>query len=340
VVRVFLPEPRLHPRFFTPDALDWRSTRYFANLPISVSLVSLSADSSAVIEATLLETENSRGWSFQFSVLDHSRRHKRAKFARNGRNSWPITRVRTWTSFVMVRVGQFEIADSRQRRAARPSRFEPRRNNCKPSRRGATPCWIGQSKIPGSRICNRNSRKKHQLRMRPESMQRSDSFAAAEQHFHGVLSRYCRLRRSTTTFSRRCCRVLAFPPLCGTSRVANSPLKTPTQIPAGDSSDSPRRQIRWRQTSDRWERSNPQLSRIPLGRTLPRIFPLPTDKASRAKNRSKWAIARGCSGKQFQTNVLLEEPRNAFWPDEFLSGREVVQCKPFRTPATPTCELR
>ncbi|MCM2370878.1 polyphosphate kinase 1 [Aporhodopirellula aestuarii] len=76
----------------------------------------------------------------------------------------------------------------------------------------------------------------------------------------------------------------------------------------------------------------PQFAVIPLGRTLPRIVPLPIDKHHGDKHPS------GAHENSFHY-VLLEDLVSHF-VSEFFPGREVVQCKPFRITRNADVELR
>ncbi|MFG0287580.1 MAG: polyphosphate kinase 1 [Rhodopirellula sp. JB044] len=74
----------------------------------------------------------------------------------------------------------------------------------------------------------------------------------------------------------------------------------------------------------------PQFAVIPLGRTLPRIVPLPSDKSHGEKHGSH----------ESGFNYVLLEDLVAHFVDEFFPGREVVQCKPFRITRNADVELR
>ena len=75
----------------------------------------------------------------------------------------------------------------------------------------------------------------------------------------------------------------------------------------------------------------PQFAVIPLGRTLPRIVPLPADKVG-----PTGAMPGGENSYHY---VLLEDLVTHF-VDDFFPGREVIQCKPFRITRNADVELR
>ncbi len=78
----------------------------------------------------------------------------------------------------------------------------------------------------------------------------------------------------------------------------------------------------------------PQFAVIPLGRTLPRIVPLPTDKHASDKSSADASVTDVCF------NYVLLEDLVMHFVDEFFPGREVVQCKPFRITRNADVELR
>lgn len=83
----------------------------------------------------------------------------------------------------------------------------------------------------------------------------------------------------------------------------------------------------------------PQFAVIPLGRTLPRIVPLPT--ANQMGDSSPDVDSDDLPGTHDSSfsYVLLEDLVSHF-VDEFFPGREVVQCKPFRITRNADVELR
>lgn len=87
------------------------------------------------------------------------------------------------------------------------------------------------------------------------------------------------------------------------------------------------------------EELEPQFAVIPLGRTLPRIVPLPTDKLSSTSTGSGAASNEETGGESSFHYVLLED-LVAHFVDDFFPGREVIQCKPFRITRNADVELR
>lgn len=76
----------------------------------------------------------------------------------------------------------------------------------------------------------------------------------------------------------------------------------------------------------------PQFAVIPLGRTLPRIVPLPSEKSA--------AGAAMPGGGEHSFHYVLLEDVVAHFVSDFFPGREVVQCKPFRITRNADVELR
>ncbi len=83
----------------------------------------------------------------------------------------------------------------------------------------------------------------------------------------------------------------------------------------------------------------PQFAVIPLGRTLPRIVPLPTDKHTTELPGDVSSDGPPVTQESSFSYVLLEDLVSHF-VDEFFPGREVVQCKPFRITRNADIELR
>ena len=80
------------------------------------------------------------------------------------------------------------------------------------------------------------------------------------------------------------------------------------------------------------EEHEPQFAVIPLGRTLPRIVPLPSEQSSSG--------AAMPGGGEHSFHYVLLEDLVAHFVDDFFPGREVVQCKPFRITRNADVELR
>jgi len=159
--------------------------------------------------------------------------------------------------------------------------------------------------------------------------------AAAEQHFHGDV---------VAVLSPQALHDRRFPMLPGLGihlcvelrGVAELAPQNTTQILPGDSSDSPDgKSVGGKQATD--GEIEPQFAVIPLGRTLPRIFPLPTDKPHGEKS-VEMGNRRGVPENSF--NYVLLEDLVTHFADEFFPGREVVQCKPFRITRNADVELR
>ncbi len=87
------------------------------------------------------------------------------------------------------------------------------------------------------------------------------------------------------------------------------------------------------------DHDEPQFAIIPLGRTLPRIVPLPTDKHPSDSSADASNDTPPESVESSFSYVLLEDLVTHF-VDEFFPGREVMQCKPFRITRNADVELR
>ncbi|WP_173405336.1 polyphosphate kinase 1 [Rhodopirellula sp. SWK7] len=88
------------------------------------------------------------------------------------------------------------------------------------------------------------------------------------------------------------------------------------------------------------EELEPQFAVIPLGRTLPRIVPLPSDKHHGDKHASGESSSSRSGSHESGFNYVLLEDLVTHFVDEFFPGREVVQCKPFRITRNADVELR
>ncbi|TWU10180.1 polyphosphate kinase 1 [Allorhodopirellula heiligendammensis] len=107
-----------------------------------------------------------------------------------------------------------------------------------------------------------------------------------------------------------------------------APQNMPQILPAHEPSSDP-------QSDD----EEPQFAVIPLGRTLPRIVPLPIDKQATDPAMDVSSDGDPDAHESSFSYVLLEDLVSHF-VDEFFPGREVVQCKPFRITRNADVELR
>lgn len=107
-----------------------------------------------------------------------------------------------------------------------------------------------------------------------------------------------------------------------------TPQKWPQILPASEIGDDPSE-----------NEDEPQFAVIPLGRTLPRIVPLPTDNPVGDSSPDVDNDELPETHDSSFSYVLLEDLVSHF-VDEFFPGREVVQCKPFRITRNADVELR
>ncbi|TWT59218.1 polyphosphate kinase 1 [Allorhodopirellula solitaria] len=87
------------------------------------------------------------------------------------------------------------------------------------------------------------------------------------------------------------------------------------------------------------DEDEPQFAVIPLGRTLPRIVPLPAEKPVSDSSADDAGDSSPSPHEPSFNYVLLEDLVSHFVQD-FFPGREVVQCKPFRITRNADVELR
>jgi len=222
----------------------------------------------------------------------------------------------------MVRVGpvlKLQIRGSGGRRD--PSRFDRVGNNwAKPSRRGSGRHVDRQYKISGSRICQPQlRRKKKHHSHRPEiNLQPTTRPLPPKQHFMVMVVAV--LSPSGAPNDRRfpmACRV-GHSPLCGTSRRRRTrPSKNTTQILPGDSSDFARRQIRWRQQSDRWTEIEPQFAVHSRSDAPCRGFSSAGGTQAHGEKSVEMGNRRGGFRENSFNYVCARRPRNAFADDFF-----------------------